>query len=89
MSLDEQTQIDMLRGEIDTISNSVQVITLLLVGDKMKVPNEKSLIDDIIENTAFRKSVNKKLNIMITAFIGGSLAILTKAFWIKLFGIGE
>jgi len=88
MALDEQEQINMLRAEVSAIGMNVDKLTMMLIGDKVKDPSSRALVDDLIENTVFRKSINKKFNYLVTAFVGGSIALLTKQFWLKLLGVG-
>lgn len=90
--LDEQEQIDQLRISMDEISCDSKKIMTLLLGDKLKDPDARSLIDDVQANRRFRISIEKKVN-KIAAILGASiLGLFVKSFWasfIKLIAAGK
>ncbi len=79
--LDEQEQINQQREAIEDLTAGVQVITTLLLGDKLKDPDARSLIEDVQMNRKFRLGIEKKIQKM-GAIMGSSILILwVKSFW--------
>jgi len=79
--LDEQEQINEQGRQISDLADEVHIITGLLLGDKLKDPDSRSLIEDVSNNRKFRMNIESKLY-KIAAILGTAILGLTvKAFW--------
>jgi len=79
--LDEQEQINELRGKTEKIHDEIHAITTLLLGDKLKDPDARSLIDDIKENRIFRETISKRLNWVMLTGGGAILGLIAHELW--------